>query len=220
MQILSKCVFSSFIHWCPNGKAFEISNPEKFAAIVLPVYFKSNQYSSFKRKLYRWGFRMNGVSNVSYYHDNFLRDRIDLMSEMHCHYSPKELRLKRAKKCIRKNVVVEILNSKGSSLEQSASTTLQVQPQALDVSPTQQNLQEHLKRNISTLNVPLRNPQWHCLSVPNFSSFHSSSNIHTIPSINQVYPFTQVVVANPLFNVQTSLVNDFQRYRNDNLGKM
>lgn len=46
-----------FIAWCEDGKSFIIRNPDEFARYVIPKYFKATKFSSFTRKLYRWGFR-------------------------------------------------------------------------------------------------------------------------------------------------------------------
>ena len=45
------------IAWCEDGKSFVISNAVEFTRTVVPKYFKPTKFSSFTRKLYRWGFR-------------------------------------------------------------------------------------------------------------------------------------------------------------------
>ena len=45
------------IAWCEDGKSFVIRNPDEFTRKVVPKFFKATKFSSFTRKLYRWGFR-------------------------------------------------------------------------------------------------------------------------------------------------------------------
>jgi hypothetical protein len=45
------------ISWCEDGKSFIIRNPDEFTRHVVPKFFKATKFSSFTRKLYRWGFR-------------------------------------------------------------------------------------------------------------------------------------------------------------------
>jgi hypothetical protein len=45
------------VAWLQDGKSFVIRNPDEFTRHILPKYFKKTKFSSFTRKLYRWGFR-------------------------------------------------------------------------------------------------------------------------------------------------------------------
>lgn len=45
------------VAWCEDGKSFVIRNCDEFTRDVVPKYFKPTKFSSFTRKLYRWGFR-------------------------------------------------------------------------------------------------------------------------------------------------------------------
>mmetsp|Transcript_17395 Transcript_17395/g.36445 ORF Transcript_17395/g.36445 Transcript_17395/m.36445 type:complete len:458 (+) Transcript_17395:74-1447(+) len=44
------------VTWLPNGDAFLIRDPKECADIIIPKFFKAAKFSSFARKLYRWGF--------------------------------------------------------------------------------------------------------------------------------------------------------------------
>ena len=76
MEILSNEHDS--ICWLYNNRGFIIKNKDKFADDVLPRYFKGSKYSSFTRKLKRWGFsRLPGAAaagSTVYAHDKFRRD--------------------------------------------------------------------------------------------------------------------------------------------------
>ncbi|KAF0699968.1 hypothetical protein As57867_009448, partial [Aphanomyces stellatus] len=43
--------------WCDNGSAFEIRNPNEFARVMLPQYFKHCKFTSFVRQLNFYGFQ-------------------------------------------------------------------------------------------------------------------------------------------------------------------
>jgi hypothetical protein len=45
------------IAWCEDAKSFVIRDPDTFTRHVVPKFFKGTKFSSFTRKLYRWGFR-------------------------------------------------------------------------------------------------------------------------------------------------------------------
>ena len=56
MDILASEEDSDTIAWLPHGRSFIIYKKKKFAAQVLPKYFKATKFTSFTRKLNRWGF--------------------------------------------------------------------------------------------------------------------------------------------------------------------
>lgn len=86
MEILSNEHDS--ICWLSNNRGFIIKNKDKFADDVLPRYFKGSKYSSFTRKLKRWGFsRLPGAAaagSTVYAHDKFRRDEPVLMVQLNC----------------------------------------------------------------------------------------------------------------------------------------
>jgi HSF-type DNA-binding len=73
--------------WLPEGKSFVIRNPDEFARQVVPKFFKATKFSSFTRKLYRWGFRQinRGIGPddmIIFGNEFFERDNEELMSKM------------------------------------------------------------------------------------------------------------------------------------------
>lgn len=73
--------------WLPEGKSFVVRNPDEFARQVVPKFFKATKFSSFTRKLYRWGFRQinRGIGPddpVIFGNEFFERDNEALMSQM------------------------------------------------------------------------------------------------------------------------------------------
>lgn len=86
MKVLSKKEFNDIITWMPSGKSFNIINSKRFTAEILPEYFKSAKYSSFTRKLHRWGFirHYRGEEAGAFFHKNFQKARFDLVEKMTC----------------------------------------------------------------------------------------------------------------------------------------
>jgi len=70
------------VEWILDGRAFVILDLTVFETDILPVYFGKCKFTSFKRKLNRWGFRFDR-STKSYYHPHFVRHEPDLMQQMH-----------------------------------------------------------------------------------------------------------------------------------------
>jgi len=83
MELLSREDTQEFIRWVPKGDAFVIMNESSFA-LKVSRFFKRTKLSSFKGKLYRWGFRRikKGVNSGSYFHKLFLRDNPSLCLRM------------------------------------------------------------------------------------------------------------------------------------------
>jgi len=86
MEILGDKANENIITWLPHGKAFIVYQKEKFANDILPRYFKETKYTSFTRKLNRWGFeRVNRGPEVgAYYHKFFQRSNPHCCMKMSC----------------------------------------------------------------------------------------------------------------------------------------
>lgn len=84
MDILSNEEHSSIITWLPEGNGFIISKKKAFAEKILPKYFKASKFTSFTRKLNRWGFSRipRGPQTGSYFHKFFQRDKPELCLQM------------------------------------------------------------------------------------------------------------------------------------------
>lgn len=75
------------VAWLPDGKSFIIRNPDEFTRQVVPKYFKATKFSSFTRKLYRWGFRQvnRGIGPddpIIFGNEHFQRDSAEVMTKM------------------------------------------------------------------------------------------------------------------------------------------
>mmetsp|Transcript_14932 Transcript_14932/g.28017 ORF Transcript_14932/g.28017 Transcript_14932/m.28017 type:complete len:422 (+) Transcript_14932:176-1441(+) len=98
MKVLSNKEFAHIITWLPSGKSFSILKPKAFTTDILPGYFKSAKYSSFTRKLHRWGFTRlyKGDEAGAFYHKDFQKDRLDLVEKMTCQKTTAESSVKPA----------------------------------------------------------------------------------------------------------------------------
>jgi len=87
MKVLSDMNNAHIITWMPSGKSFNILKPKLFVANILPEDFKTAKYSSFTRKLHRWGFMRHyrGEEAGAFYHKDFQRGRLEMVEEMTCH---------------------------------------------------------------------------------------------------------------------------------------
>jgi HSF-type DNA-binding len=73
--------------WLPEGKSFVIRNPDEFSRNIVPMFFKPTKFSSFTRKLYRWGFRQinRGIGPddpIIFGNEFFDRDNAEIMARM------------------------------------------------------------------------------------------------------------------------------------------
>jgi hypothetical protein len=85
MSILSDKSNEHIIAWLPHGNGFSILNKKDFASEILPKFFsRSAKFTSFTRKLNRWGFSRvpRGPEAGSYYHKLFQRGNHRLCTQM------------------------------------------------------------------------------------------------------------------------------------------
>jgi len=69
--ILSNPLYSDIIAWSPHGRSWKIIDSNRFLQDVILSYFEHCNYTSFKRLVNAWGFRLitKGPDNQSYYHE-------------------------------------------------------------------------------------------------------------------------------------------------------
>jgi len=78
------------IGWTADGKVIVIREREHLTKTWLPLFLGDTKFSSFTRKMYRWGFRktyppspqQESESAIFFANDNFQRDDIGLLSKM------------------------------------------------------------------------------------------------------------------------------------------
>ncbi|KAL3789201.1 hypothetical protein ACHAW5_007473 [Stephanodiscus triporus] len=89
MMALSDPNSSDILTWLPHGNGFVIHQKRRFALEVMPRHFGGRasgiaKFTSFTRKLNRWGFKRvaKGKEMGAYYHDEFRRGDADACAAM------------------------------------------------------------------------------------------------------------------------------------------
>jgi hypothetical protein len=76
------------VAWIPDGKSFVIRSKEGLVSDLLPQFFRQGKFSSFTRKLYRWGFRQVNMQRdrqpqaMYFGNEYFQRDNKALLTNM------------------------------------------------------------------------------------------------------------------------------------------
>lgn len=75
---------SHVISWQPHGRCFVIHQPQEFVEYVMPRYFRQSKLTSFQRQLNLYGFSRltRGPDAGGYYHELFLRGKVNLCKRM------------------------------------------------------------------------------------------------------------------------------------------
>lgn len=147
-DMLSNEENSDVISWLPHGKGFIIRKKEEFSNDVLPKYFKEAKFTSFTRKLNRWGFTRvtRGTESGAYYHPYFQQGNLRRTLLMTCHQ-----RSNSGKKKTKSNATAE-----DSSSPHLAGAYLGAGPALAHISEMDQVLQEAATRRL--LQLDQRNP--------------------------------------------------------------
>jgi hypothetical protein len=92
MEILDNEDYADIIAWLPHGLGFVIFRKKDFELKILPKHFhKQSKYSSFTRKMNRWGYARvtRGPETGAYYNEFFRRDGHRLCMQMSCQSNTK-----------------------------------------------------------------------------------------------------------------------------------
>lgn len=86
MELLDDEGNDDIIGWLPHGRGFLIYQKRRFAAELMGKYFKQSKFTSFTRKLNRWGFTRisRGPETGAYYHPYFRKGNARLCLQMTC----------------------------------------------------------------------------------------------------------------------------------------
>ena len=76
--------FMNILSWRPHGRSFIINEPKSFEKLIMPKYYPSSKWKSFRRQLNLYDFTriQKGPDTNAYYHPCFLRGRPDLLNQI------------------------------------------------------------------------------------------------------------------------------------------
>ncbi|XP_057764502.1 heat stress transcription factor A-5-like isoform X1 [Salvia miltiorrhiza] len=70
------------VSWNSEGNGFVVWSPAEFSELMLPNYFKHNNFSSFIRQLNTYGFKKTSSRRWEFLHEKFQRGKRQLLLEI------------------------------------------------------------------------------------------------------------------------------------------